>query len=385
MKNFSKMRESLNRQYDDEKAHKNDYSNNSGANMMLFDEKMLGGMKQLKFKKDSSYLIRFVPYQVDATHPLVKQGRLEEDGYSYVMNFDMHVVGQDNMQVICPKGTYEEKCPICERSFSDKSDGNEDSYKALKSRRRVLYNVVVLKEGDSISKNMNEVFLLHESQYLFAKDLQDELDKGGDEDEDSGSPVKYNMYSFCVGAEDDKRNAKALRVTCTGENLTKKFSFKVVPYKSYWDKMNEDEVLEKALPLHKLLRHPGYDELDNMLMGIDSSPKDDDDDDDEEEREVYSKSPSSARHDNDRKPSRKDDDDDEDDDEDPVDDEPPFETDVLPTDAGDAVAKESKATSPAEGSCPAGYRFGKDCNMYDECAECDMYDDCLAARKSMKK
>lgn len=357
----------IGKQFKDVDEKKNEFSSNSMSSNKVFEKDVIGDTPFLKFSDGSSYVVRFVPYQVDATHPLVRSGRLDDGDAAYCLNFDRHSVGQNFESMVCPKGTYGERCPVCEKAYALKDDDAE-SAKALYARRRVLYNVVVLKEAGKLRSDRSVVSLIHESQYLFEQALQEELSKH-DEDEEDGSGFGNDILSLCVGAT-DKAHAKALRIRCEGSKLKKKFIFQVVPMKDAYD-TDDDELLAAALPLHKCLHHPTAKELQSMLSSV--MDEDEDDEDDDEDEAPRRRAPGPERKDEDVQRGG-DDDEDEDEDEAPA---PRRE----PEDGGPAASDGADAS----GECPFKHKFGKDVNVYDDCDACDAYEACLERKREMRK
>lgn len=322
----------LGRQFNDSVATKNAFSSASGSSSSrMFDNKVIGDTPFLKLEKDKSYFIRFVPYVVDETHPKVIAGKLEPGDAAYVMDFNRHVIGANNTSVICPKGTYGHSCPICDKQFALRAENASDKEVAsLKSSRRVMYNVVLVDEDPS------KVYLLHESQYLFEKEMLAELEKGDDEGE------AYDIADFCVGASEGAGLALRVSATETDKNGLKfnEYSFKVV--KNKWEVDNS--VLDKALPLHKVIVELSKRDLENILYGGDDEEDEDVDDAD------YGVTPPKAAK---------------------------VEEEFAP------VAEEvDEDEEPVE--CPSGYTFGKDCMLEEECDNCPLVGVCREEKRRLR-
>jgi len=311
----------LNKQQEDSRATVNARSSASGSNTRAFNMKAFGNAPFIKFEKDKTYTIKFVPYEVDETHPKVMLGKMDSGDAAYVLDFTRHIIGPNNVEVICPKGTHKHSCPICDRAYDLRNDDpNSEEAKALKQSRRVMYNVVVIDEDPE------KVQIISTSHFEFEKELQEELNKGNDE----GEP--YSISDLCVGAGE---NDLALRIkTCEKTLGTRKyvgFTFKVVNNKV---KLDDDALLEQAVPLHKALIELTTKELEDILYGV------------------------------------------SDNDEEPMEDIPEYKK----TDE-EEVEEVQEEAAPA---CKYKYEFGVDCGLYDECDDCPMYEACRAEKKRLR-
>lgn len=313
-----------------------------GSSSKVFDTSVFKDVETIKFAANKVYTVKLVPYEVDATHPKVIQGRMKPGQGAYVLDYTQHVVGPNKTMVCCPKGTFGKPCPICDRYFDLKQDDpKSEEAKSLKSSRRVMYNVVVLKSNDDkLEADPNKVRLLQASQYLFESPLLDELKKGdGDEIE------AYHISDLCVGSDGMDMALKIMTSEDkVGDFTCIKFTFQIVKNKM---ELDAEELIEQAIPLHKALITLSADDLNNLLYGAEPTseavPADEEDDDD--------MIPVAKK-------SIADEDDEEDEDED------------------DAPA--------STGKCPSGYTFGEDAGMEDSCDDCPQYKQCREAKKAMR-
>lgn len=103
--------------------------------------------------KEGNHLIDIIPYLAGSKDP-----KLNEGDRSYMVDVYVHQkVGTSEDSVLCPSSNYRGmKCPICEyqakmqqsRQFSD------DELKALKPKRRCLYNVICYDTPEQESKGV---------------------------------------------------------------------------------------------------------------------------------------------------------------------------------------------------------------------------------------
>ena len=331
-----------------------------GSASTVFNEAIFKGHEFIKFDKDCSYTIKLVPYEVDATHPKVMQGRMKPGQAAYVLDYTQHAIGMNKTLVVCPKGTLGKPCPVCDRYFDLKQeDPKSEEARAIKSSRRVLYNVVVLKSNDkNVPEDPDKVRLLQASQWLFESPMLDELKKGdGDEIE------SYSIADLCVGSDGLDKALKIMTEETTSDGMKFiKFSFQVVNNKK---ELDVDSLLDAAVPLHKALNVLSADDLNRMLYGDAEIAEDSDDEElDDDIPEV--------------KKSSKEKEEDEDEEETP------------------APAKKKKAPEPVEEDeeeeapkaksrkCPSGYTFGEDAGYEDECDDCKLYKECKEAKRALR-
>jgi len=351
----------LNKQFEDSMKTREAFSSTSGsAASKLFNASVFGGVPFLKMKKDENYILRFVPYVVDESHPKVKEGKLEDGDLAYVLDYTQHVIGPNNTRVVCPRGTYGHSCPVCDKAFALRKEGApKEETDAFKASRRVLYNVV-------LANDPSKLYILSESHFLFEKELLAELSKGDDE----GEP--YNLADFCVGATEGTKEhpLRAFKVMVTTDKIGthdfNRYSFRVVKYTGDVD----ESVLDKAVPLHKALIELKPNELETIMYGASTADYDDEDDEDEVPKLTIGKPNTPAITELTAK--RKVDDEDEE--------------DEVPKRKGSPVYdEEDEEEDDEEPSCPSGYEFGgKRAGFEDECDDCPLYSACRAERKRRK-
>lgn len=341
----------LDTQMKDSRAKASSFSStNTNNSTLLYDVKRFSNVNAFRFKADTSYKLRLVPYIVDETHPKVVDGTLSKGDPAYVLSFNTHYgVGLDKATVLCPKGTYGKSCPICEKASADynEADGDkvqEDAAKSLFSRRRVMYNIVDLDHPEKGVQIINESFV------LFEKSLLEAL-----------SNAEYSVASLCVGVDPNEYPQKYIKIMTATETMGKrsyvKFNF---AFKDFNGELDEDALLEEAVPLHKYIKCLSDAELTSLLYG--TPVKDDSDADDVSDDDV-----------------------DEDDDS-PI--PPPSKklSEAIPD--AEAPARKIGTTSAnpftGEGMCPHEHVFGKDYYRFDECDECTNEDKCLKFKKAQK-
>jgi len=359
----------LNKQFGDSMKTKEAYSSASGASASkLFDTKVFGSVPFLKMKKGENYILRFVPYVVDESHPKVKEGKLEKGDYAYVLDFTQHAIGPNNTRVVCPRGTYGHPCPVCDKAFALRKEGaSKEETDAFKASRRVLYNVV-------LSDDPSKVYILSESHFLFEKEFLTELDKGDDNGEE------YNLADFCVGATEGTKEHPllALKIKVTTDKLgTREFnrySFKVVKYTGDVD----ESVLDEAVPLHKALIELKPTELETIMYGAATADFDEDEEDEDDIPRLVIGKPDTQGKDLPKKRKKADEDEDEEDEDLPK----RKKASAVYDEADDDDDEDEEEETP---SCPSGYEFGgKRAGFEDECDDCPYYSECRAERKRRK-
>ena len=172
-------------------------------------------------------------------------------------------VGPDEGAVICPAGTWGERCPICEYAKQRRKEGDatKEELQALRPKQRQLFNVIDLDSDDQ------EIKLLDMSYFLFGKTLDKEL-----KDADDETVVDFYMPDGC--------------------NIRARFEKKSFGGREFWEcdrvdfkerkKPYKDSIIDKALPLDDLLNHMEYKQLEELfVLGGDASTGDADDDGEE--------------------------------------------------------------------------------------------------------
>lgn len=320
----------------------------------VFDDSVFKGHEFIKFDKDCSYTIKFVPYEVDGTHPKVMQGRMKPGQAAYVLDYTQHAVGMNKTLVVCPKGTFGKPCPVCDRFFDlRQEDPKSEEARAIKSSRRVLYNVVVLKSNDkNVPEDLTKVRLLSASQWLFESPMLDELKKGDGDEIDA-----YSIADLCVGSDGLDKALKIMTEETTSDGMKFiKYSFQVVNNKK---ELDEDSLLDAAVPLHKALNVLSVDDLNRMLYGDAEIAEGSDDEEDPEDIPVV-------------KASEEEEEEEED------------EEEVPAPAKKKAAAPEEEAPKSKKNGCPYGHVWAEDCGYEDDCDDCKLYKECKEAKRALR-
>jgi hypothetical protein len=284
-------------------------------------------MDFLETKDKKRYKIDILPFNVTSNNHPDRDVYDEDDPWDYKLDVWVHKrIGPGDGNYVCLAKNYNKPCPICEEMDKlKKEEADEDDIKALKPKRRCIYNVY--------DHNDENVKLFDSSHYLFEKELIDEAYSQGDgeyipfcDESEDGYSVKFR------GAEED-----------LGGNTFVKF--KSFSFEKREEEIDE-EILKQAVSLDSILIIPTYEELKNVLYGIDSeklekekNDKENEDINDNEEKEDEEKSK--------RKSKRK-----------------------------EENKEKSKNKTKKLNKCPHGYNFGIDFAEYDVCDDCDLFDEC---------
>ncbi len=253
------------------------------------------------------YKIIIIPYTVKTkNHPGI--GNYAEIGGSdYLLDITIHRnVGAEDQDVICLK-SYNKPCPICDYTDELKEAGKEKEYKAIKSTRRAIYNIIDIRD----EKYSLKVFTV--SHYLFEKELV-ETAMGYDAD---GQMVPF------ASVEDGKViQFKAVK----GKDWTefKAFQFKSRPEDLDGDKI--DKLIDETISFDELIKVYSYEELKAILYEQSEEEEEDEENEDYEEE-------TSNRNRKRRKRGR-----------------------------------ETKAEKKI--GCPYDLKFGKDLDSEDDCEDC---------------
>lgn len=160
-------------------------------------------------KKAGSYRVDFIPYVVGAGNPDADEGM----GF-YARKFFHHErIGVQEKNYLCPKDTFNKRCPICEEQTRLRSKGaDKETTDALRSKQRMLWRVKVASQPNGVSFPTDEVLPWETGYYkTFGEMLRNKIN-GGDEDDryeefyylDSGKTLKLSV-------EDDTFKGNAFR------------------------------------------------------------------------------------------------------------------------------------------------------------------------------
>lgn len=283
--------------------------------------------------------------------------KLQKGDIDYVMDFFVHYdVGPGKDRFLCLQKTCGLPCPVCEESdMLKEQEGDEKIIEALRPRRRVLYNVIDINNEDK------GIQLFETSHYLFEKELLEEA--GADEeliifsDIEDGRTIKFRASEKKFG----------------GNSFTE---FKSFTFEER-DEPYEDDIIDEAYSLDKIINVPDYQTVYDSLHGINHTTEEDEEDEDEEEVEEKPSRKSKGKSKSKKKKSSLADDsaipfdnDEEEEDED---------EEEAPKKKGKKKSKKKKKSDDNE--CPSGYTFGEDCDEYDECLDCEVWEECSAAQE----
>ena len=280
-------------------------------------------------------VVRILPYIVtDKNHP----DRVPAGELWYRRPMKVHFgVGPEEKARICPT-TMGKRCPICEYALERRRSGDatDEELRQMKAKDRDLFLVVDPASPD-------EVMSWEISFHNFTKMLNREINENPDElagfaDLVDGLDVKVRFAESSMGST---KFLEADRIDFISRR-----------------KPQDPGILNDLPALDDCLMVMGYKELEAEFLGI--PVEEDETDEPEPEPEEEPEPP--------QRPARK---------------APP----VKP------VRKAAAAPpAPAEGECPAGGKWGEDCNALDECDTCDVWEDCqeefnrlAAARRKARK
>lgn len=354
-------------------------------------------------KMKKFYKLDIIPYRVSVdNHPEAEKGELWHQRTIWVHYLENEA--GDKVPVLCLRKMQGKKCPACEeeRRLSKDEDADEDVLKSLRPRERELYNLIDLSDDDG------EVKVWDISYYNFGELLDEEIREGEDSDVASFATLedgKTIKVRFSIKKMGKTKFPKASKID---------FIDREEPY--------DESILKKAFDLDKILKYLSYEEIEVMLHGgdgddsdedEDDTPKkgkkrhkrdeedDEDDDSDDDTEEDEDDEEEDADEDSDSEESdESDDDESEDDSEDDVggedsdDDEEEEASDDEDEDSEDDEddgdgeeddgdddnedeEEDEKPKREAKGKkCPAGGRFGKDCDKLKHCKRCKLWDEC---------
>ena len=309
---------------------------------------------------EGKHRINIIPYTIKSkNHPLVKRGEAEIGEQDYIMDFYVHRgVGPAEKSVLCLKNTYGKPCPICEYAASLRKKGKEEEAKALKPSRRAAYNIEDLKEPGKIK-------VFETSHYLFEKELIEEA-----RDDDEGG-----FIDFADPKEGMEIKFRASKTTKGNMEFTE---FKSFAFEDRDEPISE-ELLDAAISFDELLTVPTYEEVEKILYG-----DDEEDDSDEDEDEEPSKESKSKPEPEDEEESEGEDSDEDDEEEEKKSAKKPSKKSKSDDEDDEPEEKPSKKSSKKDckgdcPECPFKHKFGKDCDVYEECDDCDIWDKCVKA------
>ena len=339
----------------------------------------------LKIEKRGKHLLDILPYTItDHKHLDIDSDLGIEVGEQwYKRPFRIHRnVGADNNTVVCPT-TFGKKCPICDYKTQKKKEGADwDELKTYNPSSRNLY--IVIPRGIKGHEEVPHIF--DYSDFLFQEELNKELEENPD-----------------AGIFPDPDEGFSLLVRFDEETFGKNKFFKASRI-DFEERETLGEDAEHSIDLDSVLTCFSYEKIEKMFFDL---PVDDDGAEEDEDAPPPPRAGKSS-------PAKKKPVIDEDPDEDPDDDTPPptrkGKTPAIPKGMKICVAcegtgknsrgkecpicegegfvpdvKKGKGKDTTENECPHGFKFGKDCEKYDECDACDKWDECFDAKEELRK
>lgn len=296
------------------------------------DDRKVATVKALNFKKldkevefykveEGENSFDIIPYEIKTkNHPLVRTGEAQVGEWDYVLDYFVHKnVGAGQAQVVCLKNTFGKPCPICEQMANYRKQSKDEEAKALKSSRRVCYNVLDKRDG--------KMKIFDVSHFLFEKELIEEARNGKD-----GS---YVMFSH-----PERGKTISFRATLEKSGKTEYFKFK--SFKFLDREPIPDSILEKSVSLDEVLAVPTFEEVERIFY----NSVDTDEEDDVPKENIDA-----------------------------------VEDVVKPASASKEPEKVDAKKSSQDDPCKFGHIFGKDANVFPECDDCELWDKCCKAHR----
>lgn len=210
---------------------------------------------------EGEHFIDIIPFVVGNNHPSLKPGDL-----AYMFEYQVHRGTSANTEenVLC-LGTYGKKCPICEHRNAIRQEGaDEEVWKALFPKRRVLYNVVSF---DSDKEEQKGVQVWDVAHFYMEKHLIT-LMKGPIR---PGQKGKASSEAYILFSDPDVGKSIAFTV----EKPKSKDDFpKYVGHRfADRDYIVSDDILSEAHPLDELISIPTYEQVYEAYWGEKMSEK----------------------------------------------------------------------------------------------------------------
>lgn len=273
--------------------------------------KLPDGIDFFSFKKEGTYRIDVLPYEVGKGNPVADPGVLH-----YERTYFIHRgIGPESKSYCCLAKNWGKACPICEHCTKMKKSG--DDPKEFLPKERQLWVIIDKKDEDK------KIQLLDQSHFLFGKQI-DEAIKGADDGDN------YENFFHLEGG-------MTLKITVVEENFLghpfrKPARIEFKPREDY-----EESILESIPCLDDLLNELSYKELKKIFEMTGGEKEEEDSDDDSEEEDDIPPKKSVAKKTPAKKP-----DPDEDEDEDDSDD-----SDDEDSELEEAPKKKPAAKKPA--------------------------------------
>ena len=287
--------------------------------------------------KEGVNKLDIIPYEVKTNNHPQKVPRGDLD---YKLDIWVHrFVGPADESYLCLKKTFGKRCPICDeiQKMLDSEDytWKDDAVKALKAKRRCLYNVIDVNGDDE------KILLFEISHFEFQKEIIEEAE------ESASSEGEFVAFA-------DLEDGSTIKFRGSAREGEFKNTFQPKSYKFIDREPYGEDILDEVYPLDALLRIPTVEEIEKSFFGKDE----------EEDEKPSKRKPSKIHREKDEEDEDIDDDfkraiDSDDDDE---------EEDEKPS--------KSKGKSKSKNKCPGGGSFGDDCDELDECEDCDLWENC---------
>ncbi len=323
-----------------------------------------GGTKFFQLDpKRKIHRLDIIPYKVTVdNNPEVEKGELWYQRTVFVH----YSIGAEEKAYICPK-TIGKPCPICENRavLMKNPDANDEDIEALRPRERELFNVIDLDDEEK------GIQLWEISYHAFGKQLEEEIREG--QEEWAGFADLTGGYTLlCRFREESIGRNKFLKVNRIDFEERKDYP---------------ESILNDAFDLDRILKVLPYDELERVFLGLEEESikkpqRDDDEENDSEEDEEDSEEP---EEDDESEQNQEDEEDSEEEEVDEDEDEEDDSSSSRPKRPTVPTIKPSPKSSKGdkEHKCPAGGKFGKDCDRLEECDDCDFWNDCRETKDNM--
>jgi hypothetical protein len=204
------------------------------------------------YPKDGSHIIDIIPYLAGKNDPATEEGNP-----TYTFEYQVHRVGPNNTEFICPR-MYDKKCPVCEHreKLREKDD---DNYKAYWPKVRNLYNIVSYDDKQETKKGVQ---IWDVSYHYFEKQLMAisrKPSRSGNEEKTINfvDPVNGKSISFTI------EPAK-------GKDDYKKYVGHAFDDRDY---EIDDKILDQAHALDELIQVASYEEIKAAMTAEDNSDK----------------------------------------------------------------------------------------------------------------
>jgi len=230
------------------------------------------GVDRLDYEKGTQ-LLDIMPYEITVdNHPKAKRGK-----YWFERTIYVHfAIGPEEVNVLCPQ-TIAEPCPICKlqkRIYKD-PQGDEDVAKALRAKRRELYNVIDTEEDEVV------VQVLEISYYNFRERLKEDLAAASDDDPGVGGFSSLEDGRTLKIRWKESKIGKGKKATIFLEAGNIEFEERDEDY--------DESILEDVVNLDDILVVKEYDALEALLEGAEVGGGEPAEEEEEEEEEPKKK------------------------------------------------------------------------------------------------